>query len=193
MTMDFSGITPLYKNIKVRADGSMVSCNTSTSHPVLTYKVGEFTKASIGSEGVFLYTDLNVAKKALIADKKFRGDLLGAILEVIPVGYIDAARTTRKDNSAMRTVNAVYVKSIVFPKPKPEVDITNDVWSEFIGNADGSKDGFKRIKLYTYDDNGDRVQVATLGANGLVEVKAGFKVTINKLTKADWMKVFKTS
>lgn len=192
MSFDITGIKPLYKNVKVRPDGTMVSCNTSASHPVLPYKIGEFTKAPIGSQGVFTYLNLEDAKKALIADKKFRAGLPGATLEVIPVGFVNPAYTTRKDNKKMAVVPAVYVSKVAYREPT-EYDITNDVWAEFVGSSKDDKDGFKRIKLYTEAENGDKVQVATLGANGLVEVKEGFKVLINRLTKADWMKVYRIS
>jgi len=180
----------LYKNVRINADGSMASCNASTTRTPLNYALGCVTYGNSGDAGIFCYTSLEKAKAALEADKRFRSGLQGAILSVIPVGATMrgadlVSPPNRSDQAYIMTATGVIPTSVVF-KEVTEVDITDDVDYVLIGRA-GSPDLGKRFKL-SYKGQ----TIATIGLNGAVSVATGFKVVAtNSNTDSVWFKVYK--
>ena len=187
------GTKPLYKNVRILADGSMSSCNASgVSYTPLGYELNKLTYSTGSNKGVFCYTDALTAKVALAKDKQFRGTLRGAILMVIPVGDVIPAKSLfnpskRSDVNDMVRADAIIPTKIVFLE-STEVDVTDEIEAMLVGKS-GSPDLGKRIKLYHQGN-----VIATIGWNGNAsDVVVGYKVTVtNTATSCSWFKVFKT-
>lgn len=196
-----SNMPSFFKAVRVNDTGNYASLNTVTSHTPLIYAVREgrvATAAPQGSAGIFVYNNLKSAIAACESDRKYRGNRKAAVLEVKVLNYIGCAcceddnnytpPKTRKDLEVMDRVGVVIPVKVAWTEPTEKV-VTNEVEAAFIGSADyPERAGYKRIKLVHNGEN-----IATIGANGLVDVADGYRIEEAFFTKATWMKVVQTS